>query len=49
MTMPPLGRGPRVERVEREAFAAQGRAVPAAAGDESAIAFVSVREIVSWA
>ena len=42
VTFPPLGRGPRVERVEREAFTAQGRAAPAAAGDESAIAFVSV-------
>ena len=42
VTFPPLDRGPRVERVEREAFTAQGRAVPAAAGDENAIAFVSV-------
>jgi fatty-acyl-CoA synthase len=42
VTFPPLGRGPRVERVEREAFTAQGRAAPAAASDESAIAFVSV-------
>jgi fatty-acyl-CoA synthase len=42
VTFPPLDRGPRVERVEREAFTAQGRAVSAAAGDESAIAFVSV-------
>ena len=42
VTFPPLNRGPRVERVEREAFTAQGQAVPAAHGDESAIAFVSV-------
>ncbi len=42
VTFPPLDRGPRVERVEREAFTAQGRAVPTAAGAENAIAFVSV-------
>ncbi len=42
VTFPPLNREPRVERVQREAFTAQGRAVPAAANDESAIAFVSV-------
>src|SRR5215472_15988420 len=42
VTFPPLGRGPRVERVQRETFTAQGRAVPAAEEDETAIAFVSV-------
>ena len=42
VTFPPLDRAPRVERVQREAFTAQGRAVPASADDESAIAFVSV-------
>jgi fatty-acyl-CoA synthase len=41
VTFPPLDRLPRVERVEREAFTAQGRAVPATEGDETAIAFVS--------
>jgi fatty-acyl-CoA synthase len=41
VTVPPLNRGPLVDRVERETFAAEGRAVPAAAGDENAIAFVS--------
>jgi fatty-acyl-CoA synthase len=41
VTFPPLNRVPLVERVEREAFTAHGRAEPAAAGDESAIAFVS--------
>ena len=41
VTFPPLNRLPRVERVEREAFTAQGRAVPAMEGDETAIAFVS--------
>jgi len=42
VTFPPLDRVPRVERVQREAFTAQGRAVTAAADDEAAIAFVSV-------
>src|SRR5260370_40776244 len=41
VTFPPLSGLPRVERVEREAFTAQGRAVPAMEGDETAIAFVS--------
>ncbi|HET7107040.1 MAG TPA: AMP-binding protein [Candidatus Acidoferrum sp.] len=41
VTFPPLDRLPRVERVEREAFATQGRAVPADEDDENAIAFVS--------
>jgi len=41
VTVPPLGRGPLIDRVERETFAAQGRAVPTAPEDESAIAFVS--------
>ena len=41
VTIPPLNRGPLVDRVEREAFTAQGRAVPAAPDDETAIAFVS--------
>ena len=41
VTIPPLNRGPLVDRVERETFTAQGRAVPAAPDDETAIAFVS--------
>jgi acyl carrier protein len=41
VTIPPLDRGPLVDRVERERFTAEGRAVPAASGDETAIAFVS--------
>jgi acyl carrier protein len=41
VTVPELNRGPLIDRVERETFAAQGRAVPAAPGDETAIAFVS--------
>src|SRR5208337_4551925 len=41
VTFPPLYRGPKVDRVERETFTTQGRAVPAKAEDENAIAFVS--------
>ena len=41
VTVPPLDRGPLIDRVERETFASQGRAVPAVAEDETAIAFVS--------
>ena len=41
VTFPPLYRGPKVDRVERESFTTQGRAVPARAEDENAIAFVS--------
>src|SRR5690242_18536138 len=41
VTIPPMNRGPKIDRVERETFTAQGRAVPAAAEDETAISFVS--------
>ncbi|HET8921416.1 MAG TPA: AMP-binding protein [Candidatus Acidoferrum sp.] len=41
VTVPPLNRGPLIDRVERETFTAQGRAVPAASDDATAIAFVS--------
>ncbi len=41
VTVPPLNRGPLVDRVERETFTAKGLAVPAAPEDETAIAFVS--------
>jgi fatty-acyl-CoA synthase len=41
VTIPPTGRGPVVDRIEREAFAAEGRAIPADAEDGSSIAFVS--------
>jgi len=41
VTFPPLYRGPKVDRVERETFTTQGRAVPTKAEDESAIAFVT--------
>ena len=38
---PPLGRGPRIDRVQRAPFSAGGRAVPAAADDATALQFVS--------
>jgi fatty-acyl-CoA synthase len=41
VTFPPMNRGPLVERVEREAFTSQGKALAAKPGDETAIAFVS--------
>jgi acyl carrier protein len=41
VTVPPLNRGPLVDRIERETFTAQGRAVPAVPGDATAMVFVS--------
>ncbi len=41
VTFPPLCRGPKVDRVQRETFTTEGRAVPAPGEDENAIAFVS--------
>jgi len=41
VTFPPLGRGPLIDRVKREAFATEGRAIPAEKEDATAIAFVS--------
>jgi fatty-acyl-CoA synthase len=41
VTVPPLNRGPLIDRIERETFTAQGRAVPARADDATAISFVS--------
>jgi len=41
VTVPPLNRGPLVDRVERATFTSQGRAVPAASDDGTAISFVS--------
>ena len=41
VTIPPLNRGPLVDRIEREIFTAEGRAIPAQADDATAIAFVS--------
>ncbi len=48
VTIPPVGRGPRVDRLERAAFTQEGRAVPAsdatasAQDDSNVISFVSV-------
>jgi fatty-acyl-CoA synthase len=46
VTIPPVGRGARVDRLERDAFAREGRAVPAhpyaSADDAGVISFVSV-------
>ncbi len=41
LLFPPLGRGPRIDRVAREPFERDGRAVPAPAGDATALRFVS--------
>jgi 1-acyl-sn-glycerol-3-phosphate acyltransferase len=41
VTVPPLNRGPLIDRVARDSFAAEGRAIPASADDTTAIAFVS--------
>jgi fatty-acyl-CoA synthase len=41
VTVPPLSRGPLVDRVGRDAFTTQGRAIPAKPEDDTAIAFVS--------
>jgi 1-acyl-sn-glycerol-3-phosphate acyltransferase len=41
VTFPPLNRGPLIDRIERQAFTAEGRAVPARTDDRTAIAFVS--------
>jgi fatty-acyl-CoA synthase len=41
VTVPPLNRGPLVDRVKRDAFTTQGYAIPARPEDQTAIAFVS--------
>jgi 1-acyl-sn-glycerol-3-phosphate acyltransferase len=41
VTVPPLDRGPLIDRVKREMFASEGQAVPAEPGEVTAIAFVS--------
>jgi acyl carrier protein len=41
LTVPPLGRGPRIDRVEREALARTGRAVVAPADDRDAVRVVA--------
>jgi 1-acyl-sn-glycerol-3-phosphate acyltransferase len=41
VTIPPVGRGPLVDRVERDAFTKRGVAISAKPDDDTAIAFVS--------
>jgi fatty-acyl-CoA synthase len=47
VTVPPLNRGPLVDRVDREIFTADGRAIPASPNDTTAIAFVSSGKPIS--
>ncbi len=41
LAFPPLGRGPVIDRIERETFTTTGRAVPAAEAESGALRFVS--------
>ncbi len=41
VTIPPLGRGPRIDRIERRAFMNAGRALPVADTDSTSLQFVS--------
>jgi 1-acyl-sn-glycerol-3-phosphate acyltransferase len=41
LTFPPLGRGPLIDRVQRDRLAASGQALPAAEADGSALEFVA--------
>ena len=41
LAFPPLGRGPRIDRVQRQPFATTGRAVPATEDDANALRFVA--------
>ena len=41
VTMPPLNRGPLIDRVDRETFATRGRAVPSETAASNTISFVS--------
>jgi fatty-acyl-CoA synthase len=41
VTVPPLNRGPKIDRIDRETFATQGRAVPVSSEGDDSIAFVS--------
>ncbi|HVO10568.1 MAG TPA: AMP-binding protein [Vicinamibacteria bacterium] len=46
LAVPPLGRGPRIDRVSRDAFQRGGRADPAAEDDTSALQFVSAGRVL---
>ncbi len=41
LAFPPAGRAPVIERVDRKALSADGRAIPAAAGDQTALSVVA--------
>jgi fatty-acyl-CoA synthase len=47
LTVPPLNRGPLVDRVEREAFTTHGRAVPAQSSSTSIMSFVSSGRVLA--
>jgi fatty-acyl-CoA synthase len=47
VTVPPLNRGPLIDRVDRDTFTAEGRAIPASADDATSIAFVSSGKPIS--
>src|SRR5579859_6451741 len=47
VTVPPLGRGPLVDRVERETFTAHGQAVPATGNGQPVISFVSSGRVLT--
>jgi fatty-acyl-CoA synthase len=47
VTFPPLDRPPLIDRIAREAFATNGQALPAPAGDDRAISFVSSGKVVN--
>lgn len=47
LLFPPLGRGARIDRIERAAFVQTRRAVPARADDDSALRFVSCGRVLA--
>jgi 1-acyl-sn-glycerol-3-phosphate acyltransferase len=40
LTFPPIGRGPVIDRIQREPFVGEGRAIPAAGDEAQALSFV---------
>jgi 1-acyl-sn-glycerol-3-phosphate acyltransferase len=46
LLFPPLGRGPRIDRVERSVFERERRALPAAANDAGALRFVACGRVL---
>ncbi|MGH8509776.1 MAG: AMP-binding protein [Gammaproteobacteria bacterium] len=47
LTMPPLDRGPLIDRIDRKAFAERGIAIPAATTDPAVIEFVACGQPIS--